>query len=233
MLGVPPLLGRTFEPADEKPGRPPSVVLSWELWQHRFGGDRGIVGRTIRLDEVHTDAAGAGLAGPPSTVIGVMPRGFRFPNPSTDVWLPLVLDAQALENRGAHWVSVIARRKPGVSLPEAQADLGALAARLEAAYPAKNAGWNVELVALSDAIAGSSRRPLILLLASVGFVLLIACVNVANLLLARGVARRREVAIRAALGASRARIVRQLLAESLLLAAAGGVVGAVVGHLGL
>jgi putative ABC transport system permease protein len=228
VIGVAPLLGRTFEPADEKPGRPPSVVLSWELWQRRFGGDRGIVGKTIRLDEVHTDAAGAGQAGPPSTVIGVMPRGFRFPNPSTDVWLPLVLDAQALENRGAHWVSVIARRKAGISLQEAQADLGAIAARLEAAYPAKNAGWNAELVALSDAIAGSARRPLILLLASVGFVLLIACVNVANLLLARGVARRREVAIRAALGASRARIVRQLLAESLLLAAAGGVVGAVV-----
>ena len=213
LLGVRPLYGRTFERDDEKTGRPPTVVLSWQLWQRRFGGDPGVVGRAIRLDQERP------------LVIGVMPRGFRFPTRSSDVWLPLVLDAHALENRGAHWIGVIARRKAGVALGLAQADLSAIAARLAAAYPAKDAGWGVELVPLAAAIAGEARRPLLLLLGSVAFVLVIACANVANLLLARGFARRRELAIRTALGAGRWRLVRQLLAESLLLTLAGGAAG--------
>jgi putative ABC transport system permease protein len=217
LLGVPPLLGRTLDTEDEKPGREPSMILSWELWQRRFGGDRSIVGRQIRLEE--------GVR----TVIGVMPRGFRFPLSKTaELWMPLVLDAKAVDNRGAHWLGVIARRKPNVTLAKAQADLSVIAASLEAAYPAKNKGWGVILMSLSEAAVGNSRKPLLLLLGAVGFVLLIACVNVSNLLVARSVGRRREVAIRTALGAGRARLLRQLLTESLVLALAGGALGSLL-----
>jgi putative ABC transport system permease protein len=216
LAGVAPLLGSTFDPADEKPGREPTAVLSFELWQRRFGGDRSIVGRQLQLE------------GGKTTVIGVMPRGFRFPSRSAELWTPLVLDAKALENRGAHWLGVIARRKPDVTLAQAQADLTAIAARLEADYPAKNKGWGVILMPLSEAVVGNARKPLLLLLGAVGFVLLIACVNVSNLLVARSVGRRREVAIRTALGAGRARLIRQLLTESLVLALAGGVTGSLL-----
>jgi putative ABC transport system permease protein len=214
LLGVPPRLGRPFDPEDEKPGRERLVMLSWELWQKRFGGDRSIVGRHLQFE------------GGERRIAGVMPRGFRFPiNRNVDLWTPLVLDARALENRGAHWLGVVARRKPGVTLAQAQADLSAIAARLEAAYPAKNEGWGVILMPLSQAVTGQAKKPLLLLLGAVAFVLLIACVNVSNLLVARGVARRREIAVRTALGAGRARLVRQLLVESLALALAGGALG--------
>lgn len=213
LLGVAPHLGRTFDAADEKPGGAPSVVLSFEFWQRRFGGDRAIVG------------SGIPLGGSNRTVIGVMPRGFRFPSRTADVWTPLVLDSSALENRGAHWVGVVARRKPGIPLSRAQADLSAIAGRLADAYPAKNAGWGVVLVPLQQAFAGSARKPLLLLLGAVAFVLLIACVNVSNLLLARATGRRREVAIRGALGAGRGRLVRQMLTETLVLSLCGGAAG--------
>ena len=217
LLGVSPMLGRTFELEDEKPGREPFVVLSFELWQRRFGGDRSVVGRAITLE------------GGKRTVIGVMPRGFRFPISRTaELWTPLVLDEKALENRGAHWLGVVARRKRDVTLAQAQADLTAIAARLEAAYPAKNKGWGIVLTPLPEAVVGSAKKPLLLLLGAVGFVLLIACVNVSNLLVARSVGRRREVAIRTALGAGRARLIRQLLTESLVLALAGGAAGSLL-----
>ncbi len=216
ILGVSPLFGRVFDAADENPGREPAVLLSWQFWQRRFGGDPGVVGRTIPLD------------GKNWTIRGVMPRDFRYPSRKADIWMPLVLDAKTLENRGAHWLSVIARRKPGVALAAAQADLSAIAARLAAAYPEKNAGWGVVLVPLQEAIAGSAKKPLLLLLGAVTFVLLIACVNVANLLFARGTGRRREIAIRGALGASRGRLLRQMLTETLALALAGGAAGAVL-----
>jgi len=214
LLGVSPVLGRAFDPEDEKPGRERSAILSWELWQRRFGGDRSIVGRHLKCE------------GGERTIAGVMPRGFRFPlSRSVDVWTPLVLDAHALENRGAHWLGVVARRKPDVSLAQAQADLAAIAAKLEAAYPAKNKGWGVILMPLSESAMGGAKKPLLLLLGAVAFVLLIACVNVSNLLVARGLARRREVAIRSALGAARSRLVRQLTTESLVLALMGGALG--------
>jgi putative ABC transport system permease protein len=213
ILGVPPLYGRVFDAEDENPGREPVVLLSWQFWQRRFGGDTGVVGRTISLD------------GKSRTIRGVMPRGFHYPSRNADIWTPLVLDAKTLENRGAHWLGVVARRKPGVALAAAQADLSAIAARLAAAYPEKNAGWGVVLVPLQEAIAGSARKPLLLLLGAVTFVLLIACVNVANLLFARGTARNREIAIRGALGAGRVRLLHQMLTETLALALAGGVAG--------
>lgn len=214
LLGVPPAIGRTLRAEDEKPGREPSMVLSWDLWQRRFGGERSIVGRAVKLE------------GETRIVVGVMPRGFRFPlSKSAELWTPLVLDDRALENRGAHWLGVIARRKPDVPLQKAQADLSVIAANLEASYPAKNKGWGVILMPLSESVAGSARKPLLLLLGAVGFVLLIACVNVSNLLVARSVGRRREVAIRTALGAGRRRLLRQLLTESLVVALAGGAVG--------
>ncbi len=217
LVGVRPLLGRAFDAEDENPGREPAILLSWEFWQRRFGGDRSILGRAIAFE------------GGKKTVIGVMPRGFRFPlSRAVDLWTPLVLDADATENRGAHWLGVVARRKPDSTLAAARADLSAIAARLEAAYPAKNKGWGIIVMPLSEAATGNAKKPLMLLLGAVGFVLLIACVNVSNLLVARSVGRRREVAIRTALGAGRARLLRQLLTESLLLAFAGGCVGSLI-----
>lgn len=213
VLGVPPLLGRTFDPDDEKPGGPDVAVLSWSLWQRRFGGDPSIVGRSLRFEDARR------------VVIGVMPRDFRFPSRSADIWFPLALTEQNLSNRGQHWLGVLGRLKPGRSVAQAQADFDTIAARLAAAYPAKNAGWSEEVVPLSEAISGDSRKPLRLLVVAVAFVLLLACVNVSNLLLARGLARRREVAIRTAIGASRGRIVRQFLAETLVLALSGGALG--------
>jgi putative ABC transport system permease protein len=216
LLGVPPLRGHTFAVEEEKPGREPSVILSWQLWQRRFGGDPSILGRVVAFE------------GGRRTVIGVMPRDFRFPSRGVDLWLPLVLDERAMENRGAHWLGVVARRKSAVTLSEAQADLSAIAASLAAQYPAKNKGWGVILTPLSYAVTGTAKKPLLLLLGAVGFVLLIACANVSNLLVARGVGRRREISIRTALGAARGRLVVQLLMESLVLALAAGALGSLL-----
>ncbi|HEY7113895.1 MAG TPA: ABC transporter permease [Thermoanaerobaculia bacterium] len=215
VLGVPPLLGRTFDPGDEKPGGASVAVLSWSLWQRRFGGDPAIVGRTLRFEDARR------------LVVGVMPRDFRFPSRSADLWFPLVLTEQNLANRGQHWLGALGRLKPGVPVAAAQADFDAIGARLAAAYPEKNSGWRQEIVPLSEAVSGDSRKPLRLLVVAVAFVLLLACVNVSNLLLARGLARRREVAIRTAIGASRGRIVRQFLAETFVLALSGGALGTV------
>ncbi|HJU65113.1 MAG TPA: ABC transporter permease, partial [Gemmatimonadaceae bacterium] len=215
VLGVRPLLGRHFVPADEQPGGNRVVMLGYGVWQRRYGGDPSIVGRSITAD------------GNSFTVIGVMPRGFAFPDRG-QLWVPLTIDDIALANGNRYWAGAIARLKPGVTMAQAQADLDRLSAVLAREDREANLGWDAELLTLREDLVGNLRRPLMVFLGGVAFVLLIACANVANLLLARGAARQREIAIRVAIGAGRRRLVRQLLTESLMLAAVGGAAGALL-----
>jgi predicted permease len=211
-LGVPPLLGRTFTPSEDEQGGEPAVVLGEGAWHRLFGGDPAIVGTALTL------------SGTPHTVIGVMPAAFAVQNPPVDAWVSLGRVSDLLGDRGNHpGISVVARLSPGATLERARADLGAIAAQLAEAYPATNADIGVRIDPLHDRLVGQDlMRALLVLLGSVVFVLLIACANVANLLLARAAVRSREVAVRMSMGASRWRIVRQLLVESLLLAAMAG-----------
>jgi putative ABC transport system permease protein len=222
LLGVNPLLGRTIQPADDKPGAPAVCVLSHRLWQRRFGGDRSIVGKPVTLN------------GNPVTVAGVMPPGFYFLKREGELWMPLQLNpARDYRKTSGRYMAAVARLKPGVSLTSAQSNMDGIAARLEREFPEFDTGWGVNVVPMREELFGSVRLPLLVLAAAVGFVLLIACANVANLLLTRAAARQREVAVRASLGASRWRIARQLLSESLLLALAGGAAGVLVAYWGL
>jgi putative ABC transport system permease protein len=221
ILGVNALLGRTFTPEDAKPGQPPVVVLSFGLWQRRFGGDPQILGRKLALS--NTEAV----------VIGVMPADFKWhvekgsmTRKVAELWAPWRIDPSSgnLQRRG-RFASAVARLKPGVSIAQAQADMTVIGSQLEQQYHDFNANWGVNVVPLRRQFTGEVRLALLVLLGAVGCLLLIACANVANLLLAKAESRNREVAIRTALGANRARIIRQLLTESMLLAILGGVAG--------
>jgi putative ABC transport system permease protein len=221
LLGVAPLLGRHFLPEEEHAGRDRVVLLSYGLWRRRYGGDSAIVDRTIAVN------------GEPFHVVGVMPPGFAFPDRG-QAWIPFNTDDGLAEGRGNRgYAGALGRLKPGVAVAEAQRDLNLISARLLQEFPRDNLGWDAEAVPLRDDLVGDMRRPLLIFLGAVGFVLLIVCANVANLMLTRGAGRRREIAVRVAIGAGRRRLVRQLLTESLLLAATGGVVGGFIAAYGV
>lgn len=213
-LGVQPMIGRSFLAEEDQPGKDHEVILSYQLWQQRLAGDRHALGQTMQLN------------GEPYTIVGVMPPGFRFAPfwaTKAQLWSPLQLEPA---NRGGFSLRIFARLKPGVSLEQARAEMATISARLEAQFPGTNK--NVVVTPLKEKVVGDIQPALLVLLGSVGFVLLIACANVAHMLLARASARQREIAVRTALGASRARIVRQFLTESALLALAGGALGLLV-----
>jgi putative ABC transport system permease protein len=226
LLGVAPALGRDFTKADDG-GRIGYVALiSYDLWQHRFGGDRAVIGKSVRLDD------------DPITIIGVMPRGFRHPVESgaspMELWAPIALDnpdTTFMNLRGARVFDLIGRIKPGATVDQLQAQLLALTGRLATRYPdgyPPALGWQAEGIPLAERVVGNVRPALLVLLGAVGFVLLIGCANVANLLLTRATTRDREIAIRTAMGGTRLRLMRQLLTESLVLAAVGGLVGLLI-----
>ena len=219
VLGVNPALGRPFTIEEDKPNNR-VVVISDRLWRRKFSGDPGLLQKPVTID------------GTPRELVGIMPPGFSYLDKTVDVWMPMGFTAQARNPRG-RWINVAGRLKAGVTFEQAQQDMTRVHAELTQMFPDFNTGWTARVVPLRQELTGRVRPALLILLASVAFVLLIACANVANLLLARATSRQRELAVRAALGAGRGRIVRQLLAESLVLSTAGGFAGLVLAGWGL
>jgi putative ABC transport system permease protein len=221
MLGAPPQLGRDFLAEEYQPGRSNVVILSNGVWQSRFGGDPKVLGQAITLD------------GQSYNIVGVMPASFAFGGREAGLWTPQAFTAQHAQNHGGHSFAAMGRLKPGVTVDQARSEMVAIAGRLAAQYPDVNTGWSVKIMPILEFTVRSIKPALVVLLGAVAFVLLIACANVANLLLARAAGRQKEIAIRTAMGAGRSRIARQLLTESMLLAFVGGVAGLLLAKWGM
>ncbi len=221
VLGVDPILGRTFQAGEDTPGTPKVTVLTYGLWQRRFGGNSDVVGQAVTIN------------GDSHTIIGVLPASFQFAMRNADLFVPYQPTQNQLTRRFLHGTNLIGRLKDGVAPEQAQSELDVIAGRIEQQFNDSHAGTKARLVPLHEEIVGTVRPILLVLLAAVGFVLLIACANVASLLLTRSLSRQKEVGIRAALGASRWRVIRQLLTESLLLSLAGGVAGVFIAYWGV
>jgi putative ABC transport system permease protein len=220
LLGIRPVAGRTFNPEEDKPGNPPVVLISHRLWQSHFGSDPSVVGQTIRLD-------GRGF-----TLIGILPAEFRL-IPSTDLWMPVSEYGDDLTSHLHHEFHILARMKPGIRISEAQAELMTLNRQEEQAFPDTHKNWGVLVLPMENPSAVKMRVALLVLFGAVGLVLLVACANIVNLLLARNAVRQKEIALRVALGASGSRLLAQLLTESIVLSIFGGILGVVLAGAGL